>query len=40
MDDFDIPSTECVEEAEQENSASSDDWCSDDIFMCHVQPVG
>ena len=39
MDTMDIPSDECVEEAEQEISASSDDWCGDDIFMCHVPSI-
>ena len=39
MDNLDIPSAECVEEAEQEIPASSDDWCGDDIFMFPVHPV-
>ena len=39
MDTMDIPSAECVEEAEQEVSASIDDWCGDDIFMWYVHPA-
>ena len=39
MDIFGIPGTECVEEAEQEIPASSDDWCGDDIFMCYVPSI-
>ena len=38
-DNLDLRSTECVEEAEQEIPASSDDWCGDDIFMCNVPSI-